>query len=138
MYIKLCFTCESGVTNIVREWKLFLARESLGARLLVFLCVAPLHLEGIRGKKSTLSVGWEVPVKSLWLASKGREGTQDLKASSLHRFLWFMVFYNLNFITLREYCTIDFRVTVESLESLNIKYYVCCQTDNSYSAIFKS
>ena len=28
------------------------------------MCVAPLRLEGIRGKKSTPSIGWEVPVKS--------------------------------------------------------------------------
>jgi hypothetical protein len=29
------------------------------------LCVTPLRLGGLRGKKSTPSVGWEVPVKSL-------------------------------------------------------------------------
>ena len=29
-----------------------------------FLCVAPLQLGGIRGKKSTPSIGWEVQVKS--------------------------------------------------------------------------
>jgi hypothetical protein len=28
-----------------------------------FLCVAPLRLGGLRGKKSTPSIGWEVPVK---------------------------------------------------------------------------
>jgi hypothetical protein len=28
------------------------------------VCVAPLRLGGLRGKKSTPSVGWEVPVKS--------------------------------------------------------------------------
>jgi hypothetical protein len=27
------------------------------------LCVTPLRLGGIRGKKSTPSIGWEVPVK---------------------------------------------------------------------------
>jgi hypothetical protein len=31
------------------------------------VCVAPLWLGGLRGKKSTPSVGWEVPVKSLRL-----------------------------------------------------------------------
>jgi hypothetical protein len=31
--------------------------------------VVPLHLRGIKGKKSTHSIGWEVPVKSLWLES---------------------------------------------------------------------
>ena len=29
-----------------------------------FVCVAPLWLEGLRGKKSTPSNGWDVPVKS--------------------------------------------------------------------------
>ena len=61
-----------------------------------------------------------------------------MKESSLHMFLWFWVFYNLNFITLQEYCTIDFRVTIESLESLNVKYYIYCQMNNCYSVIFKS
>jgi len=28
------------------------------------VCMAPLRIRGLRGKKSTLSVGWEVPVKS--------------------------------------------------------------------------
>jgi hypothetical protein len=28
------------------------------------VCVAPLRLGGLRGKKSTPSVGWEVPVRS--------------------------------------------------------------------------
>jgi hypothetical protein len=38
-----------------------------------FLCVTPLRLVGIRGKKSTPSIGWEVPVKSLdWKAKEGR------------------------------------------------------------------
>jgi hypothetical protein len=30
-----------------------------------FFCLAPLWLGGLRGKKSTPSIGWEVPVKSL-------------------------------------------------------------------------
>ena len=38
-----------------------------------FVCVAPLWLGGLRGKKSTPSVGWEVPVKSLQLASERSE-----------------------------------------------------------------
>ena len=33
------------------------------------VCVAPLRLEGLRGKKSTPSIGWEVPVRSQQLAS---------------------------------------------------------------------
>jgi hypothetical protein len=32
--------------------------------------VAPLRLGGLRGKKSTPSVGWEVPVRSHRLASR--------------------------------------------------------------------
>jgi hypothetical protein len=38
---------------------------SLGAIIVGFLCVAPLQLGGLRGKKSTPSIGWEVPMKSL-------------------------------------------------------------------------
>jgi hypothetical protein len=40
-------------------------RGKLGAIVFGFLCVAPLRLGGLRGKKSTPSIGWEVPVK-LW------------------------------------------------------------------------
>jgi hypothetical protein len=32
--------------------------------------VAPLRLEGLRGKHITPSVGWEVPVRSRWLGSE--------------------------------------------------------------------
>jgi hypothetical protein len=38
-----------------------------------FVCVAPLRLRGIRGKKSTPNVGWEVPVRSQRLASGSKE-----------------------------------------------------------------
>ena len=42
----------------------------LGARQNLWLvCVAPLWLKGLRGKKSTPSIGWEVPVRSRRLAS---------------------------------------------------------------------
>jgi hypothetical protein len=34
------------------------------------VCMVPLRIEGISGKKSTPSVGWEVPMKSIWLASR--------------------------------------------------------------------
>jgi hypothetical protein len=34
------------------------------------VCVAPLWLGGLRGKKSTPSIGWEVPVKSYRSASR--------------------------------------------------------------------
>jgi hypothetical protein len=43
------------------------------------VCMAPLRLEGLRGKKSTPSVGWEVLVKSQWLASRRRKGTPVAK-----------------------------------------------------------
>jgi hypothetical protein len=40
-------------------------RGELGARgFLVSVCMAPLQLGGLRGKKSTPSIGWEVPMKS--------------------------------------------------------------------------
>jgi hypothetical protein len=42
--------------------------------------VAPLRLGGLRGKKSTPSVGWEVPVSFLWSAS--RSGTERGKRHS--------------------------------------------------------
>ena len=61
-----------------------------------FLCVLPLQLEGIRGKKSTPSVGWEVPMKSLWLVSEGKEGVQDLKASPVHNIFRSWYFYIMN------------------------------------------
>ena len=32
--------------------------------ILWLVCVSPLRLGGLRGKKSTPSVGWEVPMKS--------------------------------------------------------------------------
>jgi hypothetical protein len=38
---------------------------SLEAIVFWSLCLAPLWLGGLRGKKSTPSIGWEVPVKSL-------------------------------------------------------------------------
>jgi hypothetical protein len=43
---------------------------------LFLLCVAPLRLGGLRGKKSTPSVGWEVPVRYRRLASREVEGVQ--------------------------------------------------------------
>jgi hypothetical protein len=38
-----------------------------------FVCVAPLWLGGLGGKKSTPSIGWEVPVRSQLLATKELE-----------------------------------------------------------------
>jgi hypothetical protein len=49
------------------------------------VCVASLWLRGIRVKKSTPSVGWEVPVKSHWLTRRSiteRVG-QQLRAGDL-------------------------------------------------------
>jgi hypothetical protein len=64
-----------GIPKLGKEWKLFLARQVLGAIDFWFLCVAPLWLGGIRGKKSTPSIGWEVPVKSCW--PLGMEVSED-------------------------------------------------------------
>ena len=53
---------------------------------LAALCISvcgPFVAHGAKGKKSTPSIGWEVSVKSLRLASEGKEGAQDLKASSV-------------------------------------------------------
>jgi hypothetical protein len=40
------------------------------------VCMAPLQLRGLRRKKSTLSVDWEVPVKSPWLEIREMDGAQ--------------------------------------------------------------
>jgi hypothetical protein len=55
--------------------------------------VAPLQLEGLRRKKSTPRIGWEVPVNSHWSASEScmeRAGHQ-LRAGdwAMVRFLYF-------------------------------------------------
>ena len=54
----------------------------LGARQnLWIVSVAPLQLRGLRGKKSTPSNGWEVPVKSRWSASRScMERTDDTQS----------------------------------------------------------
>ena len=52
-------------------------RGEIGARRnLWIVCVAPLRLGGLRGKKSTPSIGWEVPVKSQW--SVGENCTEHM------------------------------------------------------------
>jgi hypothetical protein len=61
----LCFTCESWDTKLGERVEALPCEESLGAIVVGFLCVAPLRLGGLRGKKSTPSISWEVPVKSL-------------------------------------------------------------------------
>jgi hypothetical protein len=48
--------------------------------------MAPLWLEGIRGKKSTPSVGWEVPTRSHQVGKReldGAHGTTTLEHSHL-------------------------------------------------------
>jgi hypothetical protein len=66
-------------------------RGKLGARGFLVVCVcAPLRLGGLRGKKSTPSVGWEVPVK-LRLASGRTEGSlvaENNLWAQLHQ-LWY-------------------------------------------------
>jgi hypothetical protein len=46
-----------GIPILKKEWKLFLARQALELLFVGFLCVAPLWLKGIKGKKSTPSIG---------------------------------------------------------------------------------
>ena len=54
------------------------------------VCVAPLRLGGIMGKKSTPSVGWEVPVRSCRLAGRSEEDRQQLKIiNKSNRQLWY-------------------------------------------------
>ena len=48
----------------------------------LWLCVAPLWLGGLRGKKSNPSVGWEVPVSSLKPASRSGSGRSKESAST--------------------------------------------------------
>jgi hypothetical protein len=43
------------------------------------VCVASLQLRGLRGKKSTPSVGWEVPVRSHRLASRASRSWMERK-----------------------------------------------------------
>jgi hypothetical protein len=43
--------------------------------------VAPLRLGGLRGKKSTPSIGWEVPLKSHWSKSGSCTERADITQS---------------------------------------------------------
>jgi hypothetical protein len=53
-----------GIPNL-RESGGSTLRGKLGARVYLWFCVrGPFAARGIRGKKSTPSIGWEVPVKS--------------------------------------------------------------------------
>jgi hypothetical protein len=58
-----------GIPSSVRSGSSALRGELGASRNLWIVCVAPLRLGGLRGKKSTPSIGWEVPVKSRWSAS---------------------------------------------------------------------
>ena len=53
----LCFTYESWDTKLVKRVEALPCKASFGAIIVGFLCVAPLWLRGIRGKKSTPSIG---------------------------------------------------------------------------------
>jgi hypothetical protein len=61
--------------------------------------VAPLWLGGLRGKKSTPSIGWEVPVKSHRLASGSRiehawDNDSELSPWAMvhmHLFEWYII-----------------------------------------------
>jgi hypothetical protein len=52
---------------------------SLELYCFMVLCVAPLWLGGLRGKKSNPSVGWKIRVKSLRLARERSGGALSLK-----------------------------------------------------------
>jgi hypothetical protein len=66
MLLKLiCFTCESWDNELEWESGSSTLQGELGAReLWLCLCVAPLRLGGIWGKKSTPIIGQEVPMGS--------------------------------------------------------------------------
>jgi hypothetical protein len=88
------------------------------------VCVAPLWLGGLRGKKSTPSVGWEVPVRSHRLASgswmehvHGRTMTSEhshlakvrllklLLAMKFNLHLFILLYSDEDFIAMRFPCT---------------------------------
>jgi hypothetical protein len=58
-----------GIPSSERSGSSALQARLGASRNLWIVCVAPLRLGGLRGKKSTPSIGWEVPVKSRWSAS---------------------------------------------------------------------
>jgi hypothetical protein len=84
----LCFTCESWDTKLVEGVKYLPCEEILGSIVVGFFCVAPLRLGGLRKMKSTPSVGWEVPMKFRWLASRRLERVQVLEG---HRQLFVFI-----------------------------------------------
>jgi hypothetical protein len=60
--------------------------------------MAPLQLEGLRGKKSTPSVGWEVPVKSHRSKAGAARSARD---NDSERMTWAMVHLLL-------FCMVDY------------------------------
>ena len=53
--------------------------------ILFLVCVAPLRIKRLRGKKTTLRVGWDVPMKSHWWTSRSymEHAGQQLRAGYL-------------------------------------------------------
>ena len=67
-----------GIPSSERSGSLALRGELGASRNLWMECVAPLQLGGLREKKSTPSISWEVPVKSQWSVSEScTEGADD-------------------------------------------------------------
>jgi hypothetical protein len=74
------------------------------------VCVAPLQLGGLRGKKSTPSIGWEVPVKSHRSASGSctERAGQRLRAVTLGYGTLAFILHGRLLLTLRfHFCTFN-------------------------------
>jgi hypothetical protein len=72
------------------------------------VCVAPLQFRGLRGKNSTPSVGWEVPVRSCRSKRVGQSvrRTTTLEHSHLAKVHWLSYYLQYNSIYARLfYCT---------------------------------
>jgi hypothetical protein len=74
-----------GIPSSVKSGSLALQGEMGASEFYGLVCVAPLRLRGLKGKKSTHNVGWEVPVKSHRLTRKSstERAGQQLRASDL-------------------------------------------------------
>jgi len=77
-------------------------RDKLGARGFMVVCVSPLcGSRGIRGKKSTPSVGWSVPVRSQRLAGGRKDGMSVAGEHHQVHLHWLRyLFYNYDIDTL--------------------------------------
>jgi hypothetical protein len=98
-------------------------RDKLGARVFwLWLCMAPLWIKGIRGKKSTPSVGWEVSVKYSWLEggdldiAQAREMTIDFSPSVTVFSFWICIISSC-------YCVYVFRISRVAFESFLCNLY---------------